>query len=125
MITGKSRKNAKQYCRCDISMIEGYEAALNDPNEKYSVHHVLEPWFTTDELKDKGLYYDVHPDFLIWMPFSVHHNNCVLHKSRMEHNRKMNKDNPNFKGKHHSEETRRIISEKTQGRIPWNYKGGK
>lgn len=82
MITGKSRKNAKQYCRCDISMIEGYEDALNDPNEKYSVHHVLEPWFTTDELKDKGLYYDVHPDFLIWMPFSVHHNNSTLHVSR-------------------------------------------
>lgn len=87
MITEKSRKNARKYCSHDVSLIEGYDEAMN-ATEKYSVHHVLEYMFSPEELDKMGMYYNVHEDFLIWMPFSVHHNNCVLHKTRMEHNKK-------------------------------------
>lgn len=87
MITEKSRKNARKYCRNDISKIEGYEEAMM-ADEKYSCHHVLEYLYSSEELKKMNMYFGVHENFLIWMPFSVHHNNCVLHKSRMEHNKK-------------------------------------
>lgn len=102
MITEKSRKNARKYCRNDISLIEGYDEAMKSP-EKYSVHHVLEFKYTTECLQETGMYYGVHQDFLIWMPFSLHHNNCVLHVSRMKHNKDMYKN----------------------GRKPWNKKEGK
>lgn len=91
MITEKSRKNARKYCRNDISLIEGYDEAMKSP-EKYSVHHVLEFKYDTKVLEELGMYYSVHQDFLIWMPFSVHHNNCVLHANRMKHNKNMYKN---------------------------------
>ena len=38
---------------------------------------------------------------------------------KKEHSRKMTENNP-FKGKQHTEETKKLISEKTKGRIPPN-----
>ncbi|MCQ2087809.1 MAG: hypothetical protein MJZ37_07090 [Bacilli bacterium] len=124
MITKKSMKNAKKFCRYDVSLIEGYEEALNDPNEKYSVHHVLEYKYRTDELEAMNMYEGVHPDFLIWMPFSLHHNNSALHISRRHAGRN---ETPWNKGKTgvYSEETRKKMGESHKGKHPWNYKGGK
>ncbi len=61
-----------------ITDIEGWEEAL-DSDEMYVPHHVLEWKYTSDELKEMGLYDNVPPWMLIWMPRSVHNSNQFLH----------------------------------------------
>ena len=97
---------------------------MNDPNEKYSVHHVLEYKYRTEELKAMNMYENVHPNFLIWMPFSLHHNNSALHVSRRHAGRN---ETPWNKGKTgvYSDDSLRKMSESRKGKHPWNYKGGK
>lgn len=78
MITKWSKYLASTYCNCDITEIEGYEDAIAS-DEKYTCHHVLEYKFRMDELIAMNMYFKVSPEFLIWMPSSVHRNNSTLH----------------------------------------------
>ena len=77
MITERTIRNAKKYCRDDYRKIPGYERALKEPR-KFLVHHVLgltingEHAHDHKELKRLGMYYD-RPFFeLQWMSFKEH-----------------------------------------------------
>lgn len=78
MITKWSAYLAKSYCNTDISQIEGYEDAISSA-ESYTCHHALEYLYTQKELEAMNMYLNVSPDFLIWMPTSVHRGNPTIH----------------------------------------------
>lgn len=88
--------NARKYCREDISLIENYEQASKDLLETWHLHHRKESEYSMKELKDLGLYHKRPASELVFLTKSQHHS---LHN----------------KGKHHSEEARRKMSETRKG----------
>lgn len=122
-------KTAKKYCCDDLSLIENYKEALAD-SKTWHCHHRLETdnGMTCKELIDLGLYYGRPASELIFVqPFK--HMSAHM-KGRTPWNKgvpgseafkqKMRdvttgERNP-FYGKHHSEETKRKISEANRGK---------
>ena len=80
-------KNAKQYCKDDISLIENYDKAIADNTQKWHLHHRLELTMDNDYALSKqdliryGMYYK-RPYFeLIFMTEAEHkslHNSAML-----------------------------------------------
>lgn len=109
-----SEKNAKQFCKDDISLIENYEEAVNDKTKKWHIHHRLERTIngefahTLKELKRFGMYYH-RPYFeLIFLSPSDH--NTVHHKGKI----------PSNKGKPMSQKSKDKLSKSMKGTTPWN-----
>ena len=82
-------KSAKYFCSEDISLIENYEEAVNDPNT-WHCHHRLElddeghRLNTRNELKEKGLYFNRPASELIFLKASDH---MKLHMSEEQKER--------------------------------------
>ena len=96
----------KQFCK-DYEKIENYEKAKANDFKGWECHHRLQTW-TSDgesrlvdisaaELKALGMYYNRPPEELIFLTVSEHKS---LHS----------------KGKHHSEETKKKMSEAAKGK---------
>ena len=98
-----SETQARKYCKEDISLIENYEQAINDNTQKWHCHHRRESVYTKKGLIEIGEYYDRPAIELIFMTEEEH--------KRFHSN---GKNNPLF-GKHHSEETKKKISESQMG----------
>ena len=49
-----SERYAKQYCKDDISLIENYEQAVNDPINKWVIHHRRGTIYSREGLKEIG-----------------------------------------------------------------------
>lgn len=92
--------NYRCYCR-HPELIENYEKAIADTTQTWEVHHRLERCFTQKFLKEMNLYYDVEPEALIFLTPSEHKkiDSCCKRISEA------------MKGKKHSEETKRKMSE--------------
>lgn len=75
-----SKTRLNKYCNGDISLIANYYDALNDKNEIWVCHHILEQYYTLKELKKKNLYYNVNPEALIFIRKSEHQGNTKIHK---------------------------------------------
>lgn len=94
---------AHKYCRDDISKIENYEKAVNDPTQTWHLHHRLELTLdgefalTVEQLKLHDMYYNRPYYELIFLTQSEH---IRIHKC----------------GRTHTEETRRRISESNKGK---------
>lgn len=76
-------KNAQQYCSDDIKNITNYEEAINDKNNIWVVHHILETDTdikrSADYLKQNNLYYNRPAYELCFMKQSDHfwlHKHC-------------------------------------------------
>ena len=91
-----SEVQAKRYCKDDISLIENYEEAVNDPINKWVIHHRLGEQYSKKYLKENGLYKKRPAIELIFM-------------LRKEHDRLHNI------GKHHSEKSKKKMSESKMG----------
>lgn len=107
------KKFVNTYCKDDISLIENYDLAVNS-DKKFDCHHRNEimddgTLHSIKWLKDNDLYYNRPANELIFLSHSEH---ISLHK-KIEHN---GKNNP-FYDKHHSEETRKKISESLKGKL--------
>ena len=98
---------AKKYCKEDISKIENYDKAITDKTQVWDCHHrdavkVLPNGMkvirSKQDLIENGLYYNCNVNELIFLTKEEHRN---LH----------------FKGRKHSEETRRKMSESHKGQI--------
>ena len=113
----------ERYCK-EYENIENYEAAKKDNFKGWDCHHRLQTWtsdgkrravdITAAELIALGMYYNRPADELIFLTESEH---ISLHK----------KGNTYFKGKRHTEEAKKKISEAQKGennsmhgKSPWN-----
>ena len=94
-----NEKSANAYCRDDISLIENYEKAINDKTQTWDCHHRKESQYSVDELVDIGEYYNRPACELIFLTKSEHMKLHHLGKPTW------------IKGKHHSAETRKKMSE--------------
>ena len=92
-------KEARKYCKDDISKIENYELAIADTTRTWQCHHILGEILTRQQLLEHDFYYDVPPCMLKFVTKAEHNR---LHK----------------KGKHPSEESRKKMSEAKKGKHP-------
>ena len=90
-------KEARKYCKEDISKIENYELAIADTTRTWLCHHILGEILTRQQLLDHDFYYDVPPCMLKFVTKAEHN---LLHK----------------KGKHPSEESRKKMSAAHKGK---------
>lgn len=98
--------NFEKFCK-DYENIENYEKAKKDNFKGWNCHHRLQTWnsdgkrrdvdITASELKALGMYYNRPAEELVFLTITEH---SSLHK----------------KGKHHSDETRRRVSEGNKGK---------
>lgn len=110
-------RKAQKFCKDDISKIENYELAKNDPNETWDLHHRLELTLdgefahSREELKRLDMYYN-RPYFeLIFLTRGEHRR---LHsKARSDETKR--KMSESLKGKPLTDEHRRKISEAMKG----------
>ena len=99
----------KCFCR-NPELIENYDKAIADLTQTWDCHHRKEEFFTCKELIEKGEYYDVPPEDLIFLTKKEHY--------RLDSSRK--RISKTTKGKKLSEETKRKISEAHKGKSkPW------
>ena len=61
----------KKYCD-NIEYIFNYELAKADNFVGWEIHHILENFWSMDDLKKKGLYYKVNPESLIFIRSDIH-----------------------------------------------------
>ena len=108
----------KKFCKEDISKIKNYDKAVNDTTQTWHCHHRDEVRIlpsgiivirSRQELIENDRYYNCPANELIFL-------------TKEEHTRLHTKYNPLLKSKHHSEETRRKISESIKGN---SFKKGK
>lgn len=120
----------KKYCSEDISLIENYQEAIND-TEMWDCHHRLEIQgelrFSTNKLKKLGYYWNRPACELVFLTrsehLSIHHkgvgtNGGKVFSDEWRHNlsKSLKGDKHPMYGKHHSEETKKKISESNKGR---------
>lgn len=127
MISKYNLVKAKKYCCEDVSLIENYNNAVLDFN-KYDCHHRLEiqengVLFSRKELVKMNLYYNRPAYELIFLTHSDH---ARLH-SENRPKEVLESISRSNKGKHHTEETKKILSENHKGvkngmygKDPWN-----
>ena len=100
--------SAKSYCKDDISLIENYDKAIADKTQVWDCHHRRETIFSKSDLIEIGEYYNRPACELIFL-------------TPTDHRRLHNLGKPSgMKGKHHSAETRKKMSEAHKGKQAWN-----
>ena len=98
-----SEKRAKSYCKDDISLIENYDKAIADTTQLWQCHHRRETIFSRKDLIEIGEYYNRPACELIFL-------------TPANHRRLHNLGKPSgMNGKHHSEDTRKKISQAKKG----------
>lgn len=113
------KRHAKLWCSEPIDKIENYEKAVADDTQKWVCHHRLELHpdgslrFTEESLKKLGLYEHRPASELIFLPYNLH--SSMHNKANKEAHTFYGEKNGMY-GCHHSEETRRKISEKVKGK---------
>lgn len=117
------KRSFEYFCK-DYEKIENYEKAKADNFVGWDCHHRRQTWtsdgkrrevdISVEELISLGMYFDRPSEELIFLPASEH---ISLHK----------KGKTYFKGKHHTEETKKKQSEAKEGeknpmygKCPWN-----
>ena len=106
-----SLTHVKSYCK-DYEKIENYAQAIVDKSELWICHHKLENIFTSQELEEMGIYWNVKPGELMFIRQSEHNGNPKLHigvRRRMA-SQKGKKLGP------HSEETKQKIADAMKGK---------
>ena len=100
-----NESRARKFCKEDISKIENYDLAIADTTQVWDCHHMTETWWncTAKDLIENECYYNRKACELVFL-------------TKAEHTRM------HWKGKHHTEETRKKISEVHKGK-PSFWKG--
>lgn len=109
------KKNGEPYCNCYCrhpELVENYDKAIADTMQTWEVHHRREEFYSQKELIERGEYFDVSPEDLIFLTVAEHKKIDSFCKRESEV----------MKGKKHSEEHKRKISETMKGK-PRSNKG--
>lgn len=128
-----NEQNAYAFCKDDICIIENYDKAVADQSEIWECHHKNGLEYSKQYLKDNGLYYHQSASSLIFLPQREHrklHNQgkhlsaetiAKISKSlsdkkqsdetKAKRNAKL-KGHPNWGPEHHTDETKKLISDK-------------
>ena len=144
-------RQAKKYCKEDISKIENYAAALADNSQTWDLHHKTEIWWNCSkkDLIENECYYNRKACELVFLTRSehdkLHHKDKVVSEStrqklsaslkgkirkplaedtRRKISEAMKGENNPFYGKSHTEDTRRKLSEARKGKT-WKVIDGK
>lgn len=96
-----NEKQAKKFCKEDISKIENYTEAIEDNTQTWVCHHILGEVLSKEQLIEHNFYYDVPACMLKFVTKAKHRQ---IHQN----------------GKPRSAETRRKISESEKGKSGWN-----
>ena len=112
---------AQGYCKDDISLIENYDQAIADMTQTWDCHHRRETIYSRSGLIEIGEYYNRPACELIFLTPFEHRRLHQLGKHHSEETRKKMSEskkgeNHPFFGKHHSEETIKKMSEATKGK---------
>lgn len=116
-----NEKNAKKYCKDDISLIENYDLAINDKMRTWVCHHRRESIYSREGLIEIGEYWERPACELIFMTITEHRKLHMTGKTiSIEAKEKISKsksgnNNPNF-GKHLSKETKEKLSKANMGK---------
>ena len=115
------KKRAIKYCKDDISLIENYDKAVADMTQTWDCHHRRETIYSRSRLIEIGEYYNRPACELIFLTHSEHLRLHHLGKHHSEESRKKmseaRKGKPSWmNGKQHSEETRKKISDALKGK---------
>ena len=110
-----NEKKAREYCCEDISLIRGYERAVNDNTQMYVIHHLEGVFYTREELMEAGRYYDCPAESLLFMTRDEHIRYHQAFRPPMSDKTKK-KISDSKKGWVPSEETRKNISEAKKGK---------
>lgn len=104
------KKNGEPYCNCFCrhpELIENYEKAVSDTTQTWEVHHRREEFYSYAELVERGEYFDVEPEALIFLTVTEHNKIDSRCKRLSEIH----------KGKKLSEEHKRKLSEAQKGKL--------
>ena len=115
-----NEKQARKYCKEDISKIKNYELAIADTTQTWHCHHMTETWWncTAKDLIDNECYYNRKACELIFLTHAEHRR---LHqKGKMYSEESRRKISEALKGKKKSEEHCKKMSESLKGRTVWN-----
>lgn len=92
------QKNGEPYFDCYCrhpELIENYDLAMADNTQTWDVHHRKESLYSQKELKERGEYFDVPPEDLIFLTIAEHRKldsyckrNSKAHKGQKPVNRK-------------------------------------
>ena len=110
-----NEKNAKLYCKEDISKIKNYDKAIADTTQVWECHHMTETWWncTAKDLIENECYYNRKACELIFLTQAEH--KSLHHKCKTFSEETRRKISEAKKGKKLSEETRRKMSEAKKG----------
>ena len=109
-----NERMAKRYCKDNISLIENYEQAVNDPINKWVVHHRRETIYSMEGLKEIGEYYHRPAIELIFMLKGEH---ARFHHIGKNHSEKAKKKmSESHIGKRHSDKSKKKMSESHIGK---------
>lgn len=64
------------YCRTP-ELIENYDIAMSDKENRWVCHHRLGVYYSVENMKKKGIYYNINPEALIFVTQKEH---CKIHK---------------------------------------------
>ena len=107
-------KVARKYCKEDISKIKNYELAIADTTQTWVCHHILGEIITRQQLLEHDFYYDVPACMLKFVTRAEH---TRLHKRGKHHSEEScKKMSEAHKGKHLSKETCKKMSEAHKGK---------
>ena len=120
-------RRTKEYCCDDISLIENYELAITDTSQIWECHHKAEILpcgvYSIADLEKFGLYWHRPASELILLTSIEHHR---LHNANLSQNTIDKKRGAmlgkisGMKGKHHSEEQKRKLSQVFSNKRPQN-----
>ena len=115
-----NEKQARKYCKEDISKIKNYEKAIADTTQVWHCHHMTETWWncTAKDLIENECYYNRKACELIFLTHTEHRRLHQKGKKYSEGSRR--KISEALKGKKKSEEHCKKMSESLKGRTVWN-----
>ena len=105
---------ARKYCKEDISKIKNYDKAIADTTQTWDCHHILGEILTRQQLLEHDFYYDVPPCMLKFVTLDEH--NTIHHKGKKHSEETKKKMSESQKDKTVSTETKRKISESEKGK---------